>query len=416
MISVAEARRLVLARTRPMPRTRVPIAEALGLVATRDVAAPFDLPRFATAAMDGYALQSTASRGASPARPARLRLERREIVAGREPGGAAAAGRAARIMTGAPLPAGVDAVIPQEEALVEAGALVLRAPVRAGALVRRAAEDFRRGARVLAAGEPVGPGTIAILSALGVDRIEVRRAPRVAIVVTGDEVRPPGRGVPPPWALWDSHAAFLHAALRGFHVTPVLLAHARDRAAEIRARLARALARADLVIVTGGVSVGTRDLVRPALASLGVRTVFWRVAQTPGKPLYFGTRRGAAVFGLPGNPASTIVCYCEYVEPAIRRMLGHARCGPVTWTARPATPLPPAGDRTRFLRGRLRESGSSRTVSLMRKQASHLLGAFAASDCLVVVPAAGAGRAGGTRRRAGKPRAVRVHPHPWRTR
>ena len=408
MISVSEARRLVLARTRPLPAARVRVDEALGLVLARDVIAPFDLPRFTTSAMDGFALPSRASSGATSRSRVRLRLARRTVVAGSGPGAAIQPGHAIRIMTGAPLPRGVDAVLPQEEAWIEDGALLLSTPVRTGAFVRPAAEDFRRGARVVAAGSRVGPGTIAVLSALGVDRVEVRRPPRVAIVVTGDEVRPSGRGAPPPWSVRDSHAAFLRAALRGFRIEPVLVSRARDRAREIRARLSVALSRADLVLVTGGVSVGARDLVRPVLATLGVREVFWGVAQTPGRPLFFGLRRGAAVFGLPGNPASTIVCYCQYVAPAIRGMLGYARPLPAPGMARPASPLPPAGPRTRFLRGRLQQGGRFRMVSVVGGQASHLLGAFIESDCLIEVPAAV------TRRRRGpSPPGVRVHPYPW---
>jgi len=301
----------------------------------------------------------------------------------------------------------VDAVLPQEEARLEGGALLVTRPVRAGRNVRRAAEDCRRGDLVVAKGSRLQPGAIALLSILGVRQVDVRRAPRVAIVVTGSEVRPPAARSFPDYAVRDSSAAFLTSALKEFGITPSLVLYARDRAAEIREALARAFVRADLVIVTGGVSVGERDLVRPALSSLGARTIFWGVAQKPGKPLYFGDRRGVKILGLPGNPASTVVCYCEYVRPAIRVMLGEARGTPEEWAARLVAPVSREESKTQFLRGRLEQGERGWSVAVDRRQGSNLLRSFLGSDCLVVVPP-GPGRP----LRAGSP--VRVHPLPWR--
>jgi len=407
VISVARARKLVLEKARPLPTVRVSTAEALGRIAARDIAAPIDLPRFASASMDGFAVSSRAARGASRQRPVTLRLVHRKIFAGSKPGTAVPGGSAVRIMTGAPLPAGVDAVLRQEDALVQHGALRVDRPLRAGTNVRKAAHDCRKGETAVTAGTLVQPGVVALLGALGVNRIAVRRPPRVAIVVTGSEVRRPAARSLPEWAVRDSHAAFLVAALQEFRIKPLLVSYARDRAPDIRRQIARALDRADLVIVTGGVSVGERDLVRPVLSSLNVRPVFWGVAQAPGKPLYFGTRGNVAVFGLPGNPASTIVCYCEYVRPAIRRMIGYRRCNPEGWTARLATPIRSVGGRTRFLRGRLSVRGGAWTVSVIRRQGSHMLGAFVGSDCLVIVPA-------GVRHPLAVRSEVRVHALPWR--
>lgn len=407
MIPAAKALRLILARTRPMPAIRVRLPDADGRITIRDLRAPFALPRFTASSMDGYALSSRATRGATRARPVRLRLRPRAIFAGSKPGPHLASGAAVRIMTGAPLPAGVDAVLPQEEARLEGGALLVTRPVRAGRNVRRAAEDCRRGDIIVPKGTRLQPGAIALLSILGVRQVEVRRAPRVAIVVTGSEVRPPAARSLPDYAVRDSSAAFLTSALKEFGIAPSLLLYARDRAAEIREALARAFGRADLVIVTGGVSVGERDLVRPALSSLGTRTIFWNVAQKPGKPLYFGSRRGVKVFGLPGNPASTVVCYCEYVRPALRAMLGEAHGAPEAWIARLTAPVTRVESKTRFLRGRLEEGERGWRVTIDRRQGSNLLRSFLGNDCLVVVPP-GPGRP----LRAGSP--VRVHPLPWR--
>lgn len=386
---------------------RVRLSEAAARVAARAIRAPFDVPRATTSSMDGYAVSSRGTRGASAARPARLRLLRRPIFAGSAPGPGVPPGTAARIMTGAPIPPGTDAVVPLEAASAERGELVLTRPVRARAWVRRAAEDFRKGDVVVERGARIHPGTVALLSMLGVRWLAVRRPPRVAVVVTGDEVRLPDARSLPPYAVWDSHAAFLTAALSEFGIAPAWVAHARDRAPEIRSHLARAFRHSDLVIVTGGVSVGARDLVRPALASLGARAVFWRVTQQPGKPLYFGIRRGVAILGLPGNPASTVVCYCEYVRPAVRRMLGESACAPERWSARLTVPVASDATRTRFLRGRLRRDGDGWRVTPAPRQGSNLLGSFLESDCLIVVPA----RPGRPLRAGAR---VTIHPLPWR--
>jgi len=406
MINPSRALRLLLARTKAMPAVRVPLARALGRVAARAIRAPFDLPRFASSSMDGYAVSSAATRRATAAAPVRLRIARRVNYAGSPPGPTVRADTAVRIMTGAPLPSGVDAVLAQENVRIERGSLVITRPVRRGRHVRRAAEDCRRGGRVVDAGMTLHPGSLGLLSMLGIRHVWVRRAPCVAIVVTGSEVRPPGARSLPAFAVRDSHAAFLVAALQEFDIEPVRVGFARDSAPAIRREVAGALARADLVIVTGGVSVGDRDLVKPVLRSLNVRTVFWRVAQKPGKPLYFGRRRGTAVLGLPGNPASTVVCYCEYVRPAIRRMLGEVRGEPETWEARLSAPVRRDAARTEFLRGRLTRRGSDWHVSPARQQASNLLGSFLGSDCVIVVPRGSRALRAGSR--------VRVHPLPWR--
>ncbi len=408
MIAFRKAQRLVVESAPVLGSERVALALAVDRITTRSIIAPMALPRFTASSMDGYALLSRVTRGASRANPVRLLLARRRILAGARPGGRVPAGSAVRIMTGAPLPLGADAVLPEEEAQVRRGTLLVTSRVRAGANVRKAGEDIQKGGTALPAGSRVHAGSTALLSALGVGWIDARRPPRVAIVVTGNEVRRPRAGRLPGSSVWDSHAAFLRAALREFHLEPVLVDYVPDRAPPIRRGLARALKGADLVIVTGGISVGDRDLVRPILAELKVRRVFWGVAQQPGKPLYFGRRGGVLVFGLPGNPASTIVCYCEYVRPAIRRLLGETRCLPEEFVARAAPPLHPAADRTRLLRGRLiRRAGIARVVVTAR-QASHLLRPFSESDCLVVVPPASKGPARDRSR-------VRVHPLPWRT-
>ncbi|MGE5175221.1 MAG: gephyrin-like molybdotransferase Glp [Hyphomicrobiales bacterium] len=405
LIAPSRALRLLLTRTKPMPVIEVPLAEALGRVVARAIRAPHDLPRFASSAMDGYAVASAATRSATRRTPARLRLVGRTIFAGGSPGPAVGDGAAIRIMTGAPLPRGVDAVVPQEEVLVTGRALELARPSGRGRHVRRSGGDCSRGDRVVTPGEPIHPGTLALLAALGIRRIRVRRPPRITLVVTGDEVRPPSTRAIPRYATRDCHATFLTAALGEFGIAPRSVAYARDSERALRQTLSAALARADLVIATGGVSVGDRDLVRPVLRSLGARTIFWRVAQRPGKPLYFGRRRSAAVLGLPGNPASTVVCYCEYVRPAILRMLGASDAAPERWWVRLSSAVRRDPVRTGFIRGRLERHDLEWRARPSSRQGSNLLGSFLESDCVILVPPGRGSLRAGAR--------VRVHALPW---
>jgi molybdopterin molybdotransferase len=407
VIAPSRALRLLLARARPLPSERVPLIEAVGRWTAETFRAPLDLPRVEMSSMDGYGVPSAATRRAARGKPLRLAVARRTIFAGSPPGPAIAPRTAVRIMTGAPLPAGVDAVLPLEEARREGAGLVLTRPVRRGRHVRRAGEDCRRGDRLVPRGSRLQPGTIALLASLGFKTALVHRSPRVAVVVTGSEVRRPTARRLPPHAVRDSHAAFLSAALQEFDIEPVRATYADDDFADIRKKVAAATARADLIVVTGGVSVGDRDLVRPVLSSLGVRTVFWRVAQTPGKPLYVGHLRGSLVLGLPGNPASVAVCYCEYVRPAIRAMCGERNAAPEEWEARLVRPIRVDRERTKLLRGRLTRRGARWRVAADRRQSSHLLRSFVASDCVIVAPP---GKGGSLRAGA----RVRVHPLPWR--
>jgi len=406
MISVRAAQRLVVESVSPLPPVRVRLRDALHRVVATDIKAPFDLPRFANSAMDGFAVHSRATRAAAAASPVPLTLEPGIVVAGSRRSGALPPGRAIRIMTGAPIPRGANAVLPQEEAVLRDGALLVRRPLRAGSHVRRAGEDCRRGRPLVRSGMRLHPGLVALLSAFGRVTVNVHRAPRVAVLVTGDEVCSPGRGRLSESGVYDSHAAFLTSALREFDVAPVLVATVRDNEVAVRERIRRALQRSDVVLVTGGVSVGTRDLVRPALEALGVETLFWRVAQKPGKPLYFGRSGKTFVFGLPGNPASMITCYLEYVRPVLRRMLGMSPCYPEELVARLARPIAPKRDRTQFVRGRLSQGPAGCIVTVARGEASHRLTPFRGCDCLVVIPPARRNRSGdGTR--------VVVHPFPW---
>lgn len=388
MISPGRALERVRRACRRLPAESVPLAAAAGRVLARSVRTPFPLPRFDNSAMDGFAVCAADTRHASKGTPVRLDL-RRTVFAG-DDGGRLARGESCRIMTGAPLPGGADAVIPVELAVAERGMLVVDAPVAPGRHVRRRGEEVGSGALVARAGTVIHPGVISALASVGRDPVDVYGVPRVAVIATGDETVLPGRPLG-AGEIYDSNTPMLAALVRQAGFEPVRVRRVRDHRGALRSAVAAALDRCDVLVTTGGVSMGERDLLRPVLESLGAREVFWRVRQKPGKPLYFGRLGKRLVFGLPGNPASAMVCFYIYVYPALRWLAGVSRAGlPEAWAR--VTGRPP-GDAARFqfLRGRAAEDG---TVEALPAQGSHMVTALGRCDRLIVVPPGPAPREG----------------------
>jgi molybdopterin molybdotransferase len=311
MLSLDEALGRLLARSQQMPGERVDLADAAGRVlADPRIVAAVDVPAFDNSAMDGYAVRAADT-------PGTLALVG-EVTAGMASLPTVGAGTAVRIMTGAPMPPGADAVVPIEEA-EETGDSVELAAARPGAHVRTAAHDTRAGDEVCVGGE-LTPPKIAVLASLGLGSVDVRRRPVVAILSTGDELV--GVGEPlGPHQVHDANGVALAAAVREAGGEPLLLPRAADDAAEIERALVEAAGRADLLVTSAGVSVGRHDHVRAVIESQGTLD-FWRIAIQPGKPLAVGELAGTTVIGLPGNPVSALVVFELFVRPLIRAMLG----------------------------------------------------------------------------------------------
>jgi molybdopterin molybdotransferase len=308
----------VLERTgepRPEP---VPLADARGRVLARDVTSADDVPGFDSSAMDGFALRSADVAGASAAGVS-LRLVG-ESRAGHPYAGTVGPGEAVAISTGAMMPAGADTVLRVEDAIEADGELKVAAALAPGKEIRHAGEDVRAGATVLTAGTVLGPAELGVAASTGVAELSCARRPHVAVVVTGDElVRPPAPLRPGQIRNTNGYAVPAQALDAG-----AVVAHVTTVGDDFRATVAeleRALS-ADVAVVTGGVSVGPHDHVKPALAELGVEQVFWGVALRPGKPTFFGTRGQTLVFGLPGNPVSAMITFHLFVRPALARMQG----------------------------------------------------------------------------------------------
>jgi len=381
MIDVEEARRLVRQRALRFGGVeQCPLGMLAGRVLAGDVVAPFGLPRFTNSAMDGFAVRWEDIEGCTPECPVMLRVTD-DIPAGSSASGQLTQGTAARIMTGAPLPAGADTVVPFEFTSGFEGeeVTVFRLPSRNGN-VRYAGEEIPEGERVLLEGSVVSPSEIAVLASLGYDSVSVRTLPALSIVVVGDELQSPGEGVSDA-EIYDSNSFMLQAACRSIGIEPCSVRHAVDDRVAVSSALAAAMAEADLVVSVGGISTGEYDFVREELERLGVSQHFWTVAQKPGKPVYFGSRDGRGVFALPGNPVSALVCFMEYVVPAIMLLQGRAEPGRLQAVL--DSPFPADRKRYRFLPGRLREEDGRLFCSVTEKIESHMISSLVGSNCII---------------------------------
>jgi molybdopterin molybdotransferase len=382
MLSVEEALARILSAIPVLGAETVELTAAFGRVLGESVVAGRDLPPWDNSAMDGYALRAADAAGASPAHPARLRLLG-EVPAGSVAERPVGVGEAYRILTGAPLPEGADAVVPQEDVRSEAGALLVPRPVEHGEYVRPRGEDIRRGEPVLGPGAVLGPPALGVLAALGRPLLRVYQRPRVAILSTGDELVEVDV-TPRPGQIANSNSYTLGAQVLEAGGLPVHLGIARDNRQELEERFRAGLS-ADVLVSSAGVSVGDRDLVREVMEKLGAELDFWKVSMRPGKPLTFGRRAGRPFFGLPGNPVSSMVTFELFVRPALRRMGGHPELFRPRARARALEPLDNPGPRRGYLRVRIGRDGDELTARPTGGQGSGILRSMLLADGLAVV-------------------------------
>lgn len=358
------------------------MTEAHGRVLHADVTACRDVPSFRNSAMDGYAVR--AADLAAVEGPIRLRVLE-TVAAGGVPSQPVTEGTATRIMTGAVVPEGADTVVRVEDTHESGEMVEIVAPPKSGANVRHPGEDVKMGDEVLRRGRLLRPTDVGLLASIGLATVEVGRRPRVAILSTGDELVDIGQPLG-PGQIVNSNAYTLAAAVDEAGATPTVLGIIRDQPERIRGAFAEAC-RADVVLSTGGVSVGSFDYVRQILAELGYEEQFWRVAQKPGKPLTFGKVGHALVFGLPGNPVSSLVCFYLYVLPALRTMLGLEHVFLPTTTATMEETLRKADGLTEFVRCNLSGRPDDYRVRSTGTQSSGVLRSLSLGDGLLVGPA-----------------------------
>lgn len=379
MIEVAAALEIVLGRTAPLTTETVSLREAAGRVLAEAVASDLDSPPYTKALMDGYAVRS-----ADLAAPTMLTVIE-EVAAGRTPTRVVGPGEATRIMTGAPIPNGADAVVPHEETRAQGNAVQVHRPVATGESILPRGREMRAGEVVLPAGARLTPQAIGLVAAVGRDRVAAYRRPRLAVLATGDElVEPAAR--PGPGQIRNSNGAMLVALASRAGADVEYLGIARDDRESLARLIDRGLESADVLLLAGGVSAGKFDLVPAVLQDAGVTAHFHKVRLKPGKPLLFGSRGGCLVFGLPGNPVSSFVGFELFVRPAVRKMSGVARPGPVFVSLPVAGPFEAQNDRPTYAPARLETTDGLRVHPTDWFGSADLRGLLAA-DALVSLPA-----------------------------
>lgn len=384
MISVHDALTLILDTVSPLAGERVGLLQAVGRVLAEEIRSEREVPPFANSAMDGYAVRWEDIRDANADQA--IALEILEVIqAGVVPTQAVTSGAASKIMTGAVLPAGADTVIRVEDTEEYDSRVWIKRSERPGTHIRAGGEDIHRGQLVLEKGRILRPADIGLLASVGRSFVLVRQRPRVAILSTGNELVEVD-GTLRPGQIVNSNAYTLAAAVQEAGGQPVPLEIARDTLDEIRAALNEAV-RHDVVLSTGGVSVGDFDFVKAAMDELGIRRLFWQVAQKPGKPLTFGLLRERPYFGLPGNPVSALVCFYLYVRPALGKMIGHKRLFLPVVHALVEEDIPKAKGLTEFVRCRLSQVNGHYQVHSTGSQSSGVLSSLSLGEGLAIGPA-----------------------------
>lgn len=374
MISVNEARKILADNLIRGESIKVQVSRSAGLVLFRDIVSPADVPPFDNSAMDGYALAWDNSHES--------RAVVAEIPAGSSRNFLIAEGEAARIYTGSPIPAGADTVIPQEQTERNGNTIYYRpSGLEKGANVRYKGTQIRTGELMMQKGTLLSAGGVGLLASVGLATVEVFSPPAVSVIVTGSELCAPGEPLP-QGAIFDSNSPMLEAALNRLGVRNLYISRVADNEPELRKAIEKELNKSDIVIISGGISVGDYDFVKSSLAALGIKELLYKVKQRPGKPFFSGESGNKRVFALPGNPASVLSCFNQYVKPCIRYFMGQNN----VW--QPDITLPLAGDSIKkkgltFFMKAYAENGK---VFLAEGQQSFNLIAFSRADCFAELP------------------------------
>ncbi len=383
MISVEEALQTILAGCRPMGLEKVDILEARGRVIGEDVFAPRDIPSAANSAMDGYAVRSADTKGVHAFKPVELKVIE-TIAAGSAPRKTLKEGQAARIMTGAVIPKGADAVVRREDTEERGKTVRIKVAAPKGLNIRLSGEDVQKGERVIAAGSVLRPGHIGMLAALGKSFVSVHQKPRVAILSTGDELVDIEID-PPPGKIVNSNSYSLAAQILECGGIPIMMGIGRDKKAELveKFQIAR---RADVILSSGGVSVGDYDFVKDVMGDIGNAMHFWQVAMRPGKPLAFGSIDGVPLFGLPGNPVSVMVSFEQFVRPYLLKMQGHVRIFRETLTAQSAQDIKKGIGVKNFIRAVVQKEKGRYLARVTGEQGSGILKSMVVANAFIVLP------------------------------
>jgi molybdopterin molybdotransferase len=384
MISVQEAKAIIRRETPVLESITVPLPDGLHRILAEDVVSPLFLPLEDNSAMDGFALFSEDTRLANLDEPLTLKVAGVQR-AGDDPRCELKRGRCIRIMTGATIPAGADAVVPKEKVREEGDQIQLTQRVPTGAHIRKKGEEIQIGEKVLRSGLRLRSQEIGLLGNLGLARIPVVRPPRVSLIVTGSELLAP----PEKWRpgkIFDSNSPMLLAALKENHREPCWVRRVPDHYETLKSAIDEGIQRSDLTLVVGGVSVGDYDFSKKIFGELGVQTLFWRVAQKPGKPLYFGKSGQKLVFGLPGNPVSVWICFQEYVRLALWGLQGMSGEGRSVTQVQLGQKIQSTRGKTVFMRAEILPQGPGNWVAPLQAQGSHCLSSLSRADGILELP------------------------------
>jgi len=385
-----DALQIVLEKTTPLDCEEVPLTSALGRYLGQDLVADTDMPRFGSSAVDGFGVRAEDLENASPEKPVCLPVVG-TAPAGRIWGEALSRGTALKIMTGAAVPEGVAACVMIEDTMESDGRVTFSHPVRPGENIRPRGGEYRTGAVLLPKGTRVTPPVVAVIASLGRSIVSVPKLPRVRILVTGTEIVRPGE-VLAAGQIYDSNGLGLQAATRALGVTAVMATHCADDLPAIQTAIEEALSDADVVVTSGGVSVGDFDFVPAAFEALGGKRLFWKVAVKPGKPNYFGVWEGSEgrrsfFFGLPGNPVSALLSFERLVKPCLLKLMGGKVVTSRVLHARLASPIDKGPGRLEWVRGVLDFHDGEPVVTPMPHRESHMIWALAQSNCLIAFQA-----------------------------
>jgi molybdopterin molybdotransferase len=383
LLSVEEARERVLSKIEPLAPLQLPLQEACGCVLAEDVVAPVDIPDFSSSAMDGFAVRASDVAPVVPDAPVELRIVGRALI-GRRPESTVGGGETVRIATGAPIPAGADAIVPIEDCEVVGETVRILAAVPQGKHVRPSGEDVTGGEALIRAGRRLGAPELGLLATAGISHPLVHPQPRVVVLSTGDELVPPTQSVE-FGQVHDSNAYILYGALREVGAVPVMAGIVRDDADTLREAVLNHIIQADAFVSSGGVSVGEQDVVKTAFFRRG-DVDFFKVAMQPGMPQGFGRVEGKPYFGLPGNSVSVFVSFEVFVRPAILKMMGRKNLYRPEVTARLGADLPRSPAKTQFARVLVRRDGDGYVATPTGGKGSNLIATVARANGLAVIP------------------------------
>lgn len=378
MLSVEEAKIVLMKNVGLLPASKMDLAIAVNHILAEDIFSPVDLPPFNQSAMDGYAIKFKD-------RSKKLKITG-EIKAGDKMIAGISGGEAVRIFTGAAVPDRVDCVVMQEKTEMQNGGLLIKNyPIKKNENIRFTGSHINKGDLALKKGVKLNPAAIGFLASLGILKVPVYRKPDIAIIVTGNELKNPG-SVLKRGEIYESNSFTLGAVLSEMGIRAKEIYRVRDEKIKLSETIKRALSSVDIIIISGGISVGKYDLVKDCLEENGVQEIFYKVLQKPGKPLFAGKYKGKnneLIFALPGNPAATLVCFYEYVYPAIKKLMGHENYYLPVRKINMLGSVEKKGDRAYFLKGKITEQG----VIPLEGQESYMMKSFSEADSLIYLPA-----------------------------